>query len=238
MINKVKPYKDIVLEFDDEKHRFTIEGRSIISVTGATSIIDKSRPLIFWAIGLAKNHLLEKLNSGQPITEADILEASQQHSIVKEKAATIGDMVHTWAEEYITGKKPKIPEDEKVKNGVLAFMKWIDETKIEIVESERIGYSKKYNFAGILDAIGKMGKKTILIDFKTSKQIYPEMSLQVAGYQIMYEEETKKKIDKRIIVRFGKDDGEFEIKELDNDKEDKKAFLSALELKKYLYGKQ
>ena len=52
MIIKTTPYKDITLEFDEEKHRFMIAGRDIISVTGATSMIDKSGPLMGWAVKL------------------------------------------------------------------------------------------------------------------------------------------------------------------------------------------
>jgi len=53
------------------------------------------------------------------------------------------------------------------------------------------------------------------------------MRFQVAAYQIAYEEETKKNIDKRIIARFGKETGEFEAIELDNDEADKKHFWPA-----------
>jgi len=67
------------------------------------------------------------------------------------------------------------------------------------------------------------------------------MRFQVSGYQIAYEEETGKTIDKRMIIRFGKNNGEFEKIELDKDNMDRKAFLDCLMLKERLrelkYGK-
>src|SRR3990167_7038564 len=149
-IIKSKPYKGIELEFDDEKHRFSINGKSILSVTGATGMVDKSAPLMFWAVKLFREFLIDKLSQGI-ITEELILEGSRQHTIKKEKAADIGTQIHKWCGEYIMGKNPAIPEDDKIKNGALAFLKWIDENKVKFLNSEEIIYSKKYDYAGIID---------------------------------------------------------------------------------------
>lgn len=229
-----KLYKGKVkINFEEKRHIFKDDkGNYLISVTGATGIIDKSRPLIYWAVGLARDYLFEKLGKG--ITGNDILEATKQHTIFKKKAADIGTQIHEWVGDWIMGKKPEMPEDEKVVNGITAFLKFQKEHKIKWLESERVVYSKKHKFVGILDAIGKMGKELVLVDFKSSKGIYPEMPIQVGGYQIAYEEETTKKIDKRIIVKFGKDTGEFEYKILEDDEKDKKTFLACLFIKKRL----
>ncbi len=114
------------------------------------------------------------------------------------------------------------------------FLKFQKEHKFKWVESERYIFSKKHKYAGILDSIAKEGNKLILVDFKSSNGIYDSMRFQVSGYKIAWEEETGKKIDERMILRFGKNDGEFEIKRLDNDAKDKKAFLNCLNLKKRL----
>ncbi len=238
MKKEIKLYNNkVTIYFDEGRHWFTNKnGESIISVTAATGIIDKSQPLMSWAVKKAREYLLNnwKINKGYDQFEIVNLlgEASKQHRIFKKKAADIGTEIHQWVSDWILGKKPEMPDNEKVINGITAFLQFQKEHKLKWLKSESYIYSKKHNYAGILDAIAIEGKDLVLVDFKSSNAIYPEMFLQVAGYKIAYEEEMGKIIDKRIIVRFGKEDGNFEVKELDGDKQDEKAFLAALTLKR------
>lgn len=243
MITKLYKGK-IELCFDETRHRFTIDGKPILSVTAATSIIDKSRPLIYWATGLAKDFLMENLenlvndNKGDKIASL-IEEAVKQHSIRKEKAADVGTQVHDWVEQFIKAKTkkdwPEVPKDPQVHNGVSAFLKWVDEHEVKFLSSEKFIYSKKYNYAGIMDAEAIIGRRECPIDFKTSKAIYPEFRFQVAAYQGAVEEERGKPYSgNKWLVRFGKDDGEFEACEYAEHDKDYKAFLSALALRRRL----
>lgn len=230
----LKEYKigNTKIRFDDERHRFWDEkGQPIISVTTATRIIDKSEILVAWAIKKVKEYLIEKIDKGEPITNLDVEEASKEPRRFKETAGDIGTAIHEWIDQWLQGKKPAIPDDEKTRNGITAFLRFQKENKIKFTESQRIVYSKKHRFAGFLDAVGKVGNKLVLIDFKSSNNIYPEYALQTAGYQIAYEEETKKKIDHRMIIRFGKDTGAFEFKEYKENDQDKEAFLACVTLR-------
>lgn len=241
-MKKIKAYGKTI-SFDEARHRFTNEkGESIPSVTSFTGVIDKSRPLIFWAVRLTKEYLLERIDNGEAITVIDIEEASRMHTKKKEEAADIGTRIHKWVERWIAGEKPELPDNEKERKGVTAFLKFQKEHNVKWLESEKIVYSKKYNFAGILDAVGTIGDKLTLIDFKSSNALYDEYRFQVSAYQLAYEEMTGKKIDERIIIRFGKEDGEFESVTLDEDDKDKKAFLGCIAVKRRLnelskYGK-
>jgi len=240
-----KLYKGTIeLHFDEARHRFTVNGESILSVTAGTSIIDKSRPLMFWAVGLSKDFLMGNLSDlikdkkGDKIV-ALIEEAAKQHIIKKEKAADIGTQVHDWAEQFIKAKtkkdQPALPKDPLVYNGVSAFLKWVDENNVRFLSSEKHIYSKKYNYAGIMDAEAVIKGKTCVVDFKTSKAIYPEFRFQVAAYQQAGEEESGKEYaGDKCLVRFGKDDGEFEVHAYGDQDKDFKAFLSALTLRRRL----
>jgi len=235
MIKELNLYKGkAIITFDENRHIFRdYNGKYIPSVTKATGIIDKSGALMGWTAKMMALYLLaEKEKGNDRITEELVNTAKKEYRRLKAEAADIGTEIHQWAADWIDGKKSPMPENEKVVNGITAFLKFQKEHKIQWLESERIIYSKKYNFAGILDAVGKVDGKgdLILIDFKSSNGIYDDMRFQVAGYQIAYEEETGKKIDKRMIIRFGKEDGEFEVKELDNDSKDKKIFLACLQV--------
>lgn len=237
-----KLYKGSVeIEFYETKHWYKHKGErsTIISVTGAVGMVDKSRPLIIWATRLAKDFLLSHVVDGvtNSITKEIIEQACNLHQVKKEEAASKGSEVHKWAEDYISGKNPELPTDEKVLNGVMAFLSWVKEHSVKFKESERMIYSKKHDFVGTLDAIAVIGGKTSLIDFKTSNGIYSTMHYQVAGYQLAYEEETGKKLSgPRYIIRFDKDTGDFHVHNLDEDEKDYKkdcaAFLAALTLKK------
>lgn len=237
---KIKMYGGkIIINFTEKDwggkkiHSYTNDkGEKLISVTQITGTIDKSNALIIWATRLMGKYLADNFLDKTLTSEA--LEMSlKEWRKAKEEAADIGSAIHDWIEQKIKGLEPAIPEDDKVKNGVLAFLKWQNENKIKWLETEKIVYSKKYNFVGKLDAIAKINGKTCLIDYKSSKGIYPEFYLQTAAYQLAYEEEHGKKLDGRILIHLGKEDGVFETIEA-NDKKDSKAFLGLLEAKKRL----
>lgn len=233
-------------------------GQRIESNTRATGIIDKSNGLIPWAVKLMGLYLIQNC-LGKPIGEAIINIAKKEWRKAKEEAADIGTEIHDFIFLWFTlKKKPPMPENEKVRNGVIAFLQWAKENKIKSLCAERIVYSRKYNVVGRLDGISydKDDKYISLDDYKSSNGIYPEMVLQTAGYLMMIEEELEyltsipfKSIKsaedrelvklyeefggfkKRRIIKFGKEDGNFEVRELNNHKKDIKGFLAALELK-------
>ena len=234
----------VKLEFQREPyHKFLIDGNWVPSVTSITKIVDKSAALVPWAVRLAKEYLIDKLvNNKVKIGHDELLgiieQACLQHKIKKEAAADAGTLVHQWVEDFTTGKNPKMPTDPKVKNGVVAFLGWADSLKIKFLEAEKVIYSRKYNFAGVCDAIAQIGKDLVLLDYKTSSGVYPEMWLQVAAYQLAYTEETGKEIKYRVIARFDKMDGSFEHVELNDYKADRDAFLAALKLSQRIKSKK
>lgn len=243
MITKL--YKETIdLDFNEARHYFSVNGKPVISVTACTGVIDKSAPLIYWATGLSKDFLLSHLkelvkdDKGDNIVKL-IEEAAIQHRIRKQAAADAGTEAHKWCELFIKAKTkkdmPELPKDPKVYNAVTAFLKWVDEYEVKFVASEKHLYSKKYDYAGIMDAAAVIKRRTSVVDFKTGKAIYPEMRLQVSAYQAADEEETGKEYSgDKWIVRFGKEDGEFEAKQFDSQAEDFKAFVAAMTLKKRL----
>ena len=238
MIKELNLYEGkTTITFDDGRHIFRdSKGNVILSVTAATGIIDKSGPLMWWTAEMMGLFLIDNWDIKKIKKESEkmalIDTAKKEYRKAKAEAADIGTEIHQWASDWIKGKKPDMPENEKVVNGITAFLKFQKEHKVKWLESERIVYSKKHNFAGILDATGIIEGVLTLIDFKSSKSIYDDMRFQVAGYQIAFEEETGNPIQKRMIIRFGKEDGEFEVKELDEDEKDKKIFLACLQVAK------
>lgn len=193
--------------------------KRLTGVTTITGVIDKPN-LIPWASKMACNHMREYLKEGEKYTMEELMpiidEAQEKHNTTKNKAATTGSMIHDWAEKFAKAKankeKIEIPktEDEQYLNGIMAFLDWYNDNKVSITEAERVVYSKKHGFVGTLDAVAEIDGKKYLIDYKTSSGVYDEMKFQVSAYYKAYIEETGEALAGAFIVRFGKDDGEFE----------------------------
>lgn len=232
----MKEYKlyegSILIRFEGEgdKHKlFDKDGNQILSVSKISGIIDKSPALMGWAAKMMGLYLLgEKEKGNDKITEELIDRAKKEYRFIQQKAKDVGKEVHDWIHQKIIGKNPEMPEDEQVVNGITAYLKFQKQHKVKWLETERVVYSKKYKYGGFLDGIGIMDNELILPDFKSSNGFWPEMEIQLAGYDIAYTEETGKKPKKHLIIRFGKDTGEFEVKYLNNIEKSRKAFLGLI----------
>lgn len=211
---------EIVIDFYPDSHRYKLQGNKdyLISATACTGIIDKSRFLIPWAVGLTGAHLRSFLESATGPFQAEELypvieEALKQHEIKKTEAASIGEQVHAYAESFAKAclagvDLPGIPEgaDERVIAGINGFLSWFTENHVEFMHAEKLVYSKAHGFVGIADAIATVNGKKTLIDYKTSKGIYNEMRYQVAAYRMAYEEEHGS-LEGALILHFDKETG-------------------------------
>lgn len=224
-------------------HKYIVNGQSgIISVTAVTGVLDKPA-LKFWSVKLMKQHLEEFINNTQSFSldtlRIQIEEASNAHTRKMQKEATSGSLVHEWAEAYILNQlekkpKPEMPKDERVLNGVIAFLKWVEEHRVKFLASELLLYSRKHGYAGLMDAKAKIKNRIYAIDFKTSSGVYPEFFMQLAGYRGADEEESNQKYEGSIIINFSKDTGEFKSYHSKNHKAEYQAFLGLLKTKKWL----
>jgi hypothetical protein len=129
------------------------------------------------------------------------------------EAAARGSKVHNAIEKIIAGETLEM--DTLVFNGqsgkeeelttdewevVKSFVDWNNEVKPTYLLSERIVISKKYKYGGTLDAVAKIGDTTYLIDFKTSKAIYPSHRIQVSSYKQALAEENSKAGDIKLAI--------------------------------------
>jgi len=104
----------------------------------------------------------------------------------------------------------------------------VENQEYEVVELEKKIFSKKHNYAGTLDLVLKDKKDNlVLADIKTSNHISFDYTLQLNAYKEAYEEETKQKITKGLIIRLPKKDSNIEVKELPLNKQMFNAFLGA-----------
>lgn len=213
---------DIEIEFkDDAFHTYLLNGKRLTSVTSITGQLDKSAPLMYWAVGLARDFLDAFLQDGNAYDRPTLLpvieEACKQHTVKKKEAASVGDIVHDFALAYATakttgGELPKIEDwPQEALNGINGFLDWKDSHNVTFRETERVIYSKKYNYVGRTDAVAILGNdiEWTVLDYKTANGIYPEMLLQLCLYWYALEEEYGEGMGNGLIVRFDKETGAF-----------------------------
>ena len=239
MYQEHKLKNGLTLTFDDEKHIYYHEKKEVKSVTGICSNGVPKPELTGWLVSTPireiKNALNERLDYGQPvdrvILERIIDHAKNKTEQVKKDAGLVGTVVHGLIEDFLKGKKIPNQSDEKVVNCWNLFLDWWNKQEYEVVELEKKIFSKKYNYAGTLDLVlkDKQGN-LILADIKTSNQISFDYTLQLNAYKEAYEEETKTKISKGLIIRLPKKDGKIEVKELPLNKQMFNAFLGAMHI--------
>lgn len=231
----------ITIEFDSDLHRYKKDGKTLVSVTAATGVIDKSQPLILWAVGLAKEYLYERINNMETIDALEIETACALHKERKEKAADTGSQVHNWIEAFAKAKRdgtetPVIPENKNVQNGVNAFLDWFIENDVVFETNERLVYSRAHDYVGITDFVAVVNGRRVVGDWKTSKRIYPEMRAQLAAYWGAIQEEEGRGLEGGILLHCDKETGEFGVVEITPEefKELYPVFLSCLNIKKWL----
>jgi hypothetical protein len=238
---------EVLIDFYPESHRYKKAGEKtyLISATAVTGIIDKSRFLIPWAVGLAGTFLKQFIENSttNQYTAEELLpvidEALKQHTAKKEEAASIGDLVHAFAEAFAKSQiegtpMPEIADDldERVINGINAFLDWVTTHEVKFIHSEKMVYSKAHGYVGITDAVAYFNGKLLLIDYKTGKAIYNEALYQVAGYRGAYEEENGL-LEGAMILHFDKETGNLSMHEIDDEEHNKnfKTFLACLTVK-------
>lgn len=237
MLIKNKLYNGTVeLNFDSFRHKYTLNGEEIKSVTKILSVIAKPA-LISWASNTAVNYVSNSIEPGKSYDELELHAiwegAKKAHWEKKVEAGNLGTFLHKWVESYIKGENPGSPVNPQLERSVLEFLIWVKKHKVKFLLSEQVVYSKKYKYCGTTDFICKIDGKMYIGDLKTSSGIYPEMLLQTAAYrQARGEEYPKENYAGQLILRIGKN-GEMEFMILDDPKVNKRmliGFISALKL--------
>ena len=229
----------LTLYFDDDKHIYYHDNKKVESVTGICGNGIPKPELTGWLIATPireiKNAINNKLDSGETIDRVSIERiidnAKNKTETIKKDAGLVGTVVHGLIEDYLKGKEVPTQSDKAVVNCWNKFTDWWHNEKYDVVELEKKIFSKKYNYAGTLDLILKDRKgKLVLADIKTSNSISFDYALQLNAYRQAYEEETKQKISKGLIIRLPKKEGNIEVRELPLNKQMFNAFLGALNM--------
>jgi len=237
---------EVRVEFHPKGHRYIIYDREepvpdVPSVTSIVGTIDKSGPLIGWAVKnvltCCKGAILPGVEYSEIYLSQVWENARKSFREVKEEAAEVGIEVHQFLEDHFRGLEPVLPsEGSQTRAAVDGAIKWLRDHEIRPVEVERRIYSRRHKYSGTLDKLALVDGELSLVDWKTGKDIYPEYWFQTAAYQAAFEEETGEKIRRRIIVRLDKETGDFDprVRGRSKTRADFGAFLGALKIHKRL----
>lgn len=203
---------------------FDIDGKEVIlpAVTEILRVLAKPA-LVNWAAKEAAKIALDN----PTLTEKEVV---GQFGQISGNAATRGRGVHNFFQQILNNQYDiDAPEQYRpYLEGIIRFQK---EYQVTPIFNERIVKSLKYGYAGTVDQAVKTNNQTWLIDLKTSKQIYPEMGLQLECYKQALVEEGFK-IDKTAILLVP-GDGTFQLAEVKGDIE---VFLALKKVWEWMEG--
>lgn len=161
-----------------------LEWESVPSVTEITGLLGKN--LQEWAVRQVIAYLEGELVPGTHLTQDEVgrilQEASQAHHRVAQKAAGRGTDFHAWAEAYLKGLNPPLPEEELARSMAQNLSAWWEENRGEVLRSEEAVFHPDHLYAGRVDLVTRLRDKLFVVDLKTSARVYPEHFLQVGGY--------------------------------------------------------
>ena len=176
----------------------------VVSVTSATGCYPKPW-LVPWAVKMTAERAVDKYRRlGEMIDEDGETEAlawlkKARYTSSGDKAHR-GTVVHSALEAYLAGEaltrdqiEAALKEKRVARNlwrgtfgMVKGLMRFLDDFEPEVIWSEQTVYSREHGYAGTLDVVGRMhvagARRPVVLDVKTSKDIYNEVGMQLCGY--------------------------------------------------------
>jgi hypothetical protein len=142
----------------------------------------------------------------------------------RDKAAGTGSLTHELIDADLCMRPPELlsademgrtKEEyetmlEQAHTGFEAYKEWRASTSLEIISGEESMVSEEHRYGGTPDAATVNGK-ACLIDWKTSNKLHVAYIAQLAGYRHLYQEVKGIWLPSAILLRVGKDYGDFHV---------------------------
>lgn len=179
------------LVFDHDKHKYTLDGAPVDGVTSILKVLDKPA-LVDWAakevaaLAVDQHDRITDMLATNPAGVEPWLASA--HRSTRDAAAARGTDAHYYAELLAKGADEVqiAPEHMASQPYVAAAAAFLDDFNVTTKLTETKVYSRAPRYAGTCDAVVTMGNPghevTAVIDWKTSKRIYPEVAWQLAAY--------------------------------------------------------
>jgi hypothetical protein len=159
------------------------------SFWSVTTIISGGLPkpaLINWAkkftaeFAVSNFEALTALVESDPDGAVDWLKGAAYRE--RDRKADLGTYLHAAMEAHSLGKPfPEWPA--QVRPRMEAFLRFCEQHDPKYIATEASVYNRTQRYAGTLDAIVELGGRRYVLDMKSSKDIYPDVALQLAAYR-------------------------------------------------------
>ena len=197
------------------RHYVMPSGQKLVSVTSVLKVFPKPA-LVNWASKVTRDTMTEFLleHRGKEITTGLIADADAvakgSHNRKRDEAGAVGSQCHAIISKWLLGELPEIPSE--LTKTMKGFQKWYTDEKLTLIDSEACLYSDRY--AGSMDALfHRENGHMLLVDFKTSNNIYLEHKVQAVAYTSAIEAYTTTPID-IMIVKLDRSGEEYETHEI------------------------
>ena len=201
---------EIVLEFDEPSHVYTLNGNVVPSTTQISKAGINKEFLLMWASSSASKYIEKQWKPGRKYTQETINNILKRgkfaYKRIQDKATTIGTNAHEWIEDFVNDVMQsgnpapnldyyELPHSMEAINSVAAFLTWYNDHDVVFLHSEKKVYSREHNFSGTFDLLCLVDGVLTMVDFKTSKDIYEDYFVQGSAYIQAYHEELLHKFD-------------------------------------------
>lgn len=142
------------------------------------------------------------------LKEVGLIDLSKVPADILERALLFGTAIHKTTELYDKDNLNEQTLDPGLVPYLEAWKKFRLESGVKFVHIEDPIYSERYRFAGTPDRIGYIKGILTVLDLKSGADINPVFALQLAGYEIAYNENVKQvkdKVRQRLIIRLCED---------------------------------
>ncbi|MEO3974385.1 hypothetical protein [Streptomyces sp. CAU 1734] len=161
-----------------------------IKVPGVTGIVDQLPKgfLRYWAVKVTAEAAVKTEDVWLPLARRDPPAAVDYLKAVHRRqasdAANVGSMAHDLFERAARGEaiNPRYVHAD-VRHHLRWFMEFLDEVQPVFHHLEETVWSDQNQYAGSFDAIATVGGERVVLDWKTSKDVYASVALQLSAYR-------------------------------------------------------
>lgn len=170
------------------KRYYDWKGERFWSVTTILSGGVPKPALLPWGIKMVAEGAVEAVESGALVPmvgqdrDAAVKFLKGLPYAKRDRAANLGTEIHQ-AIELLAQGRPWPDWPLPIRPHMERFREFAEAFSPEWIASEASVFSRSQAYAGTLDAIVRVGDRTLLLDVKTGKDIYPEVALQMAAYR-------------------------------------------------------
>lgn len=171
-------------------HTYALDGKP---VKGVTTLISGGLPkpqLMYWSAKMVAEFVADNPDAIEVMRstmgrESMVAALKGVPWDKRDEAAARGTDIHALADRIINGEAVDVPE--AVAGAVQGYVDWLDAWKVEPIITERPCASRQWWYAGTFDAVlrfgrGELAGRTALLDWKTSKGVYGDTSMQLEAY--------------------------------------------------------